>query len=230
MIHDEEFTELLEKAHVEKRVLSWVDGETEADTLDSLIEAEPDDGPLPRPGRPQPDHHPHLRHHRYAEGRAAQRGRHRRRDLAALADAAEVRLAGAHRGAAVPHLGLRAPDAVAAARPHDRAAAQVRPGGRARPGRRPAVRRDGRDPGDAAAHPRAARRDARATTASRPSRWSPRRGRRCPATSRSAGWTASATTSTTPTARPRSPTRRSPPPRTCARSRPRPASRRGRPS
>ena len=152
---------MLEKAHVEKRVLSWVDGETELDTLDSLIEGERDDSPLPVPeghsriiiltsgttGTPK--------------GAPAQRGRHRRRDLAALADAAEVRLEGAHRRAAVPHLGLRAPDALAAAGPHDRAAAQVRPRGRARPGRRPAVRRDGRDPGDAAADARAARREAR---------------------------------------------------------------------
>ena len=28
VIHDEEFTGMLEKAHVDKRVLSWVDGDT----------------------------------------------------------------------------------------------------------------------------------------------------------------------------------------------------------
>ena len=50
VVHDEEFTGLLEKAHVEKRVLSWVDGETEVDTLDSLIEAEGDDSALSVPG------------------------------------------------------------------------------------------------------------------------------------------------------------------------------------
>ncbi len=50
VIHDEEFTGLLEKAQVEKRVLSWVDSETQVDTLDSLIEAERDDSPLPVPG------------------------------------------------------------------------------------------------------------------------------------------------------------------------------------
>jgi fatty-acyl-CoA synthase len=44
VIHDEEFTGMLEKAHVEKRVLSWVDGDTDLDTLDSLIEGERDDG------------------------------------------------------------------------------------------------------------------------------------------------------------------------------------------
>ena len=46
---------MLEKAHVEKRVLSWVDGDTEVDTLDSLIEAEPDDSPLT-----VPDHHSRI--------------------------------------------------------------------------------------------------------------------------------------------------------------------------
>ena len=43
------------------------------------------------------------------------------------------------------------------------------------------------------------------------------RAPRCPARSRTAGWTCSATTSTTSTARPRSPGRRSPRRRTCAR-------------
>ncbi len=55
VIHDEEFTGMLEKAHVEKRVLSWVDGETGpssgSDTLDALIEGEQDDGPVSVPGR-----------------------------------------------------------------------------------------------------------------------------------------------------------------------------------
>jgi acyl-CoA synthetase (AMP-forming)/AMP-acid ligase II len=50
VIHDEEFAGMLEKAHVEKRVLSWVDGDTDLDTLDSLIEAERDDGPVDVPG------------------------------------------------------------------------------------------------------------------------------------------------------------------------------------
>ena len=60
-------------------------------------------------GAPRADRDPDLRHHRDAEGRTAQRGRHRRRGLAAVADAAALRLAHPHRGAAVPHLGLRAP-------------------------------------------------------------------------------------------------------------------------
>ena len=161
VIHDQEFTGMLAKAHVDKRVLSFVDDGTDLDTLDSLIEGEPDDGPVDRARPPQPDRHPDLGHHRYAEGRTPQRGRHRRRHLAAVADAAQVRLEGARRGTPVPHLGLRAPDAVAAARPHDRAAAQVRPRGHPRPGRGAAVRRGGRDPGDAAADPRPTGREAR---------------------------------------------------------------------
>ncbi len=51
VVHDEEFTGMLEKAEVEKRVLSWVDGDTDVDTLDSLIEGERDHGPLPVPDR-----------------------------------------------------------------------------------------------------------------------------------------------------------------------------------
>jgi acyl-CoA synthetase (AMP-forming)/AMP-acid ligase II len=50
VIHDEEFTGMLEKAHVERRVLSWADGETDLDTLDTLIEGEPDDSPIAAPG------------------------------------------------------------------------------------------------------------------------------------------------------------------------------------
>jgi acyl-CoA synthetase (AMP-forming)/AMP-acid ligase II len=55
VIHDEEFTGMLEKAHVDKRVLSWADGETDVDTLDSLIEGESADAPLPAP-----EHHSRI--------------------------------------------------------------------------------------------------------------------------------------------------------------------------
>jgi acyl-CoA synthetase (AMP-forming)/AMP-acid ligase II len=55
VIHDEEFTGMLEKAHVDKRVLSWLDGETDLDTLDSLIEGEPNDAPVD-----VPDHHSRI--------------------------------------------------------------------------------------------------------------------------------------------------------------------------
>jgi fatty-acyl-CoA synthase len=52
VIHDEEFTGMLEKAQVERRVLAWVDGDTDLDTLDSLIEGERDDSPVD-----VPEHH-----------------------------------------------------------------------------------------------------------------------------------------------------------------------------
>ena len=42
VVHDEEFTGMLEKADVATRVLSWADGDTEVDTLDSLIDGERD--------------------------------------------------------------------------------------------------------------------------------------------------------------------------------------------
>ncbi len=53
VVHDDEFTGMLEKADVRKRVLAWVDDDTGPssgnDTLDSLIEGEQDDSPLPVP-------------------------------------------------------------------------------------------------------------------------------------------------------------------------------------
>jgi acyl-CoA synthetase (AMP-forming)/AMP-acid ligase II len=55
VIHDEEFTGMLEKARVGKRVLSWADGETDVDTLDSLVDGESDDAPLPAP-----EHHSRI--------------------------------------------------------------------------------------------------------------------------------------------------------------------------
>ncbi|WP_205475116.1 AMP-binding protein [Nocardioides sp. SYSU D00038] len=53
VVHDEEFTELLQEAHVDDRVLAWTDGPTEADTLESLIAGHPDDDldPPERHGR-----------------------------------------------------------------------------------------------------------------------------------------------------------------------------------
>lgn len=54
VVHDEEFTGMLEKAHVDKRVLSYgsADG---LDTLDSLIDGERDDSPLAAP-----EHHTRI--------------------------------------------------------------------------------------------------------------------------------------------------------------------------
>ncbi len=55
VIHDQEFTEMLEKAHVETRVLSWTDGDTDVDTLESLVEGQSDD-----PLSGVPDHHTRI--------------------------------------------------------------------------------------------------------------------------------------------------------------------------
>jgi fatty-acyl-CoA synthase len=57
VIHDEEFTGMLEKADLEKRVLSWTDGDagSDVDTLESLIEGESNDEPVAAP-----DHHSRI--------------------------------------------------------------------------------------------------------------------------------------------------------------------------
>jgi acyl-CoA synthetase (AMP-forming)/AMP-acid ligase II len=54
VIHDEEFTGLLEKAPVDTRVLSYTGGEAE-NTLDALIQGESDDSPLEAP-----EHHSRI--------------------------------------------------------------------------------------------------------------------------------------------------------------------------
>jgi acyl-CoA synthetase (AMP-forming)/AMP-acid ligase II len=54
VIHDEEFTGMLERAHVDQRVLSWADGEGDKPTLDSLIEGERDTAPA------VPEHHSRI--------------------------------------------------------------------------------------------------------------------------------------------------------------------------
>ena len=110
-----------------------------------------------------------------------------------------------------------------------RPAPPVRPRGDAEGDRR--ARRDGarRRAGDDAADPRAARGDARQV---RPAEPAGDRGERLGAARaswRRSGWTPSATTSTTSTARPRSPGRRSRRPRTCARRPAPPAGRRAGP-
>jgi acyl-CoA synthetase (AMP-forming)/AMP-acid ligase II len=54
VIHDEEFTGMLSKAHVDKRVLSYADGDAE-NSLDALIEGEADHSPLEAP-----EHHTRI--------------------------------------------------------------------------------------------------------------------------------------------------------------------------
>ena len=155
VVHDEEFTGLLAKADVATRLLGWVDErrprrrrvDRGADPVVRRLR--------PRAARaPRPDRDPDLGHHRRPEGCAAQRGGRRRGRVPDVADAAALRLAHAHRGAAVPHLGLRPPGPVDAARLDGRAAPEVRPRGSACGGHRRALRLAGRDPGDAAADPR----------------------------------------------------------------------------
>jgi acyl-CoA synthetase (AMP-forming)/AMP-acid ligase II len=52
VVHDEEFSGLLEPAHVEQRLLSWADSDAPgADTLDAVVEAATDDSPLDPPSR-----------------------------------------------------------------------------------------------------------------------------------------------------------------------------------
>ena len=51
VIHDEEFTGMLEKADVEQRVLAWTDEESDVDTLDSLIDGESDTSAVAAPER-----------------------------------------------------------------------------------------------------------------------------------------------------------------------------------
>ena len=85
---------------------------------------------------------PHLRHHRRPQGRTAQRGGPRCRGLAAVADAAALRLAHPHRRTAVPHLGVRPPGAGDAARLDRGPAPEVRrPRAPSRPSRTSAATR-----------------------------------------------------------------------------------------
>ena len=55
VVHDEEFTTMLEKADVETRVLSWSDGESKTPTLDALIDDNSGD-----PLADVPDHHTRI--------------------------------------------------------------------------------------------------------------------------------------------------------------------------
>jgi acyl-CoA synthetase (AMP-forming)/AMP-acid ligase II len=55
VVHDEEFTKMLDKADVETRVLSWSDGGSDVHTLDALIDDSSDE-PLPD----VPDHHSRI--------------------------------------------------------------------------------------------------------------------------------------------------------------------------
>ena len=128
VIHDQEFTELIDKAGVEQqRILAWVDDDAgDLDTLEGLIEkGEPK--PRKRPGQGGAGGDSHLGHDRHAKGGSPWRRQPERRGRAALPDAAEVRLEDPHRRSALPHLGLGAPEHGDAAGQHQRAHPHVRP-------------------------------------------------------------------------------------------------------
>ena len=228
LIFDEEFYELLEEAgHRRKRFVAWHD----SPTCHGPDARRADGGRRPEHGGAAgargPGGDPHLRHDRHAEGRVArQPGVDRPGGGLPLEDPAEEPLHDPRRRAAVPLVGLRA----LLARPdprHDvRAAAEVRSRGLPRRGGPLARGRARRGAGDDAAHPRAARGDDREVRHLVAEGRGARAARRCPATSPRAGWTASATRSTTCTARPRSRGPRSRRPPTCAPRPARPAGRR----
>ena len=217
VIHDEEFTELLDEADTDAtRVLAWVD-ERRRRRRDTARGADRRRAPT-TPTSTRPSSHAGSSSSPPGttgtpKGAPRSEAGIERRGRAALADAAAPRLAHPHRRAAVPHLGLGAPRAGDAARLDGRAAPQVRPRGLP-------ARRSSRTTCDSLVVipvmlqrimqlPQETLRLLRPVDASR---WSPRPARRCPATWPSTGWTSSATTSTTSTARPRSPTPRSPRP------------------
>ncbi|MGH3360996.1 MAG: AMP-binding protein [Nocardioides sp.] len=54
VIYDEEFTGLLSEARLEKRLVAWTDGESDEDTVESLVASAPDDELTP------PDHHTRI--------------------------------------------------------------------------------------------------------------------------------------------------------------------------
>ena len=129
IVYDDEFTELVDKSGIDvTRVIAWHDGETgDVPLVEDLIEQGLHrEAPGPRAHHPAGD--PDLGHDGDPQGRAARRGRPGRRGRAALEDAVPHRRHRAHRGAAVPHLGLGAPEHGDAAGVDARAAAQVRPG------------------------------------------------------------------------------------------------------
>ena len=217
VIHDEEFTGMLATAHVDQRVLSWADGETEVDTLDSLIAAERDVSPVPVPQR-------HSRIVILTSGTTGTPKGAPRNEAgidAAVSLLSRMPLRSGWRmhiaaplfhtwGFAHLMLSLLLGHTIVLRRKFDpesalRADAQqceslvVIPVMLQRMLALPDEKLDHYD-----------LKTVKVVAASR--------ARRCPATSRWRGWTGSATTSTTSTARPRSPTPRSPPPRTCART------------
>ena len=168
-----------------------------------------------RPPRPHRD--PHLRHHRHAQGRAAQGGR-ASTPPSRCSRGCRCAPAGAPtspRRSSTPGASRTSRWRCCSARPSC-CAARFDPADRAAHRAGGALPVDGGDPGDAAADAGARARACSTASTSAASRSSRRRARPCRRRWPRRGWTASATTSTTSTARPRWPTPRSRRPRTCA--------------
>ena len=161
VIHDEEFSGLLDKAETERRILAWTDGDDRDDTVEALIRSHPEHRPRPAGGS-LASSDPDLGHHRHPQGRTAQRGGHRRGGRAARRGSrCGPSTPHAHRRTAVPHLGLRPPGPRDAAGHHRGAAAPLRPRGVPAADRGGAVPLGRGDPGDAAADHGAAEGQAR---------------------------------------------------------------------
>ena len=205
------------------------DRETDDDvrTLDDLADA-PRRRSRARSARARRTHdHPHVGNDRAAEGRARRRLTARRRgDRAARTSPVPRARDDGHRRAVLPRVGMGQRVDEPAARRHDGARAPLRPRAHARPDRAAPRRGARRDPGDAAAHHGAAAPTCAAATTRRRCGSCRSRARRCPAISRPASWTRSATSCTTSTARPRPDRSRSRRPPTSAPRRPPPVGRR----
>ena len=230
LVYDEEFAGLLDGVDESvQRVVGWTDGDAAGATLDSLIADNGDADLKPPPEKPSfviltsgTTGHPEGRPALQPRRAAGDGGDHRQDPLPQPRDDRDRR-------AALPLLGLLPLRRQPADRRDARPAPPLRPRGDAEGGRGAPRQRARRGPGDAPADPPAARRDARPLHAARPADHRRSRGSALPGELAPSGWTASATTSTTSTARPRSPGRRSPPPRTCAPRPARPAGRRAAP-
>ena len=164
VIHDEEFTGLLDEADVERPGASpGPTATTEGlDTLEALIARGPtDDRPAARAATPDRD--PHLRHHRHAKGAPRNEAGIDAAVVAAVADAAASAAGTTHIAAPLFHTWGFAHLALAMLLGSTIVLrAQVRPRGRACSRRRGrTLRLARRHPGDAAADPGAARGDAR---------------------------------------------------------------------
>ena len=162
LIHDEEFSGLLEGVEGVERVIAWTEGEAgeTGTTLEALI-ASGDESSTDPPKRGGPLRHPHLGDDRDAEGSAADQPRRPRRARRALRPhPLSQRRADDDRLAPVSLLGLHPLRPRPAARLDDDPAPALRPRGNAAGGPGSPRPGAGGGPGDDPADPRAAGGDA----------------------------------------------------------------------